>query len=83
VLLIFSPASAGFVYPPASADTEDIERAVGRATMLRKAGYATIPTVAGREATSIAEEAAQGQGVLLIRDGRADFWDQALTQWRE
>jgi len=67
----------------ATVDTEDIERAVERATMLRKAGYAAIPTVAGREATSIAEEAAQGQGVLLIRDGRADFWDQALTQWRE
>lgn len=64
-------------------DTEDIERAVGRATMLRKAGYAAIPTVAGREATSIAEEAAQGQGVLLIRDGRADFWEQALARWRE
>jgi len=66
----------------ATVDTEDVERAVERATMLRKAGYAAIPAVAGREATSIAEEAAQGQGVLLIRDGRMDFWDQALTRWR-
>ena len=67
---------------PATVDTEDVEWAVGRATMLRKAGYAAILAVAGREATSIAEEAAQEQGVPLIRDG-ADFWDQALTQWRE
>jgi hypothetical protein len=43
--------------------------------MLRKVGYAAIPTVAGQEALSIAEEATQGQGVLLIRDGRVDFWD--------
>ncbi len=67
----------------ATVDTEDVDRAVERATMLRKAGYAAIPAVAGREATSIAEEAAQGQGVLLIRDGRMDFWDQALTRWVE
>jgi len=67
----------------ATVDTEDVERAAERATLLRKAGYAAIPAVAGREATSIAEEAAQGQGVLLVRDGRVDFWDQALTRWRE
>ena len=67
----------------ATVDTEDVERAVERATMLRKAGYAVIPAAAGREATPIAEEAAQEQGVLLIRDGRMDFWDQALTRWRE
>ena len=67
----------------ATVDTEDVERAAERAVLLRKAGYAAIPAVAGREATSIAEEAAQEQGVLLIRDGRADFWDQALTRWRE
>ena len=67
----------------ATVDTEDVERAVERAAMLRKAGYAAIPAVAGREATSVAEEAAQGQGVLLVRDGRVDFWDQALTRWRE
>jgi hypothetical protein len=51
--------------------------------MLRKAGYAAIPAVAGREVTSVAEEVAYGQGVLLIRDGRADFWEQALARWRE
>jgi len=67
----------------ATVDTEDIERAVERATMLRKAGYAAIPAVAGREVTSVAEEVAYGQGVLLIRDGRADFWEQALARWRE
>jgi hypothetical protein len=32
---------------PATVDTEDVERAVGRATMLRKAGYAAILAVAG------------------------------------
>ncbi len=67
----------------ATVDMEDVERAVERAIMLRKAGYAAIPAVAGREATSIAERAAQEQGVLLVRDGRADFWDRALARWRE
>ncbi|MGC9084040.1 MAG: hypothetical protein ACP5ME_12805 [Anaerolineae bacterium] len=66
----------------ATVDTEDVERALERAALLRKAGYFAIPAVAGREATSIAETAAQEQGVLLVRDGRADFWDQALVRWR-
>jgi len=50
----------------ATVDTKDVERAVERAAMLRKAGYAAIPAVAGREATFIAEEAAHVQGVLLF-----------------
>ena len=64
-------------------DTEDVERALERATLLRKAGYFAIPTVAGREATSVAESAAQQQGVLLFRDGRSDYWEEALARWRE
>ncbi len=67
----------------AQVDMEDVERALERAALLRKAGYFAIPTVAGREATSIAEAAAQQQGVLLFRDGRSDYWEEALARWRE
>jgi len=60
-------------------DRGDIERAVRRAALLRKAGMLAVPTVAGAKVTQGASEAAQSAGVLLVQDGRRAFWEDALA----
>ncbi len=59
-------------------DSHDVERAQRRADTLRKAGYRAIPTVAGEQITTGAEEKASAGNVLLVRDGNVQFWDEAL-----
>ena len=60
-------------------DPGDVERALRRAALLRRAGYVVVPTVAGEDATEDAREAARDAGVLLVQDGRKEFWDAALA----
>ncbi len=60
-------------------DRNDVARARQRAAALRKAGYLAIPTVAGQQVTQGAEAAAQTDAVLLLQDGRIQFWEQALA----
>jgi len=60
-------------------DRNDVARARQRAAALRKAGYLAIPTVAGPQVTQGAEAAAQTEAVLLLQDGRIQFWEQALA----
>ncbi|MEI2691213.1 MAG: hypothetical protein V9H69_16505 [Anaerolineae bacterium] len=60
-------------------DSGDVERAVRRAGLLRKAGLLAVPAVAGAKVTQGAGEAAQLASVLLVQDGQRAFWDEALA----
>ena len=59
-------------------DGSDVQRAGRRAALLRKAGYATVPVVAGKTVTPDAEDEAQTQGVTVLLDGRVLNWEAAL-----
>jgi len=61
-------------------DRHDVERARWRAATLRRAGYRAIPTVAGEQATTGAEEEARTHKMLLLRDRHALFWEEALEE---
>ena len=60
-------------------DSGDVERAVRRAGLLRKAGLLAVPAVAGAKVTQGAGEAARSARVLLVQDGQRAFWDEALA----
>ncbi len=60
-------------------DPYDVERAKRRAAALRRAGYRAIPAVAGEQVTVEAEQAARADHVLLLQDGRVQFWEEALA----
>jgi len=60
-------------------DRNDVDRAQRRGALLRRAGYRAIPTVAGERITAGAEEAARAGHVLVVQDGRSQFWEEALT----
>jgi len=59
-------------------DRHDVERAQQRAAILRRAGYRAIPTVAGEGITESAENIAQEEHILVLQDGRHEFWEEAL-----
>jgi hypothetical protein len=61
-------------------DRQDVERAQRRAEYLRRVGYRVVPTVAGERATEGAWDVVRTQKVLLLEDGRAQLWDEALEQ---
>ena len=63
------------------AEVTDVERAVARATVLRKIGLMALPVVAGREWTQEAIAAAHEQGAVTASDGRVDkaSWQNALA----
>lgn len=62
-------------------DRTDVERALRRAGLLRKAGYRAVPVVAGEQATQGAQEAAQAHQVALVQDGQVAFWEDAVAAW--
>jgi uncharacterized protein (UPF0335 family) len=62
-------------------DVEDVERAVRRAALLRKANLFALPVVAGEEVTERALQMAEGRGVILVKDGRIRFVEQALQRY--
>ena len=62
-------------------DRTDVSRAVRRAGLLRKAGYRAVPVVAGEEVTQGGEAVAREQNVVLLQDGRIEFWKEALASW--
>ncbi len=62
-------------------DEADIDRAMRRAALLRRAGYRALPVVAGDRLTHDAEVSARVQNVVVMRDGTGSFWDEALTAW--
>ena len=59
----------------------DVERAVRRAARLRQAGYRAIPVVAGKRTTTDAAARARSEPVVLLQDGKIDFWDAAVSRW--
>jgi hypothetical protein len=59
-------------------DKNDVERALHRAALLRKAGYRVVPVVAGQGLTLGATQALQDAPVALVLDGRSQGWDEAL-----
>lgn len=62
-------------------DDHDVERAIRRAELYRRAGYSAIPAVAGREATGGAKALAEGRGVAMLQDGQESYWNEALSHW--
>ncbi len=64
----------------ATVDRHDVERARRRAGLLRRAGLRAIPTVAGEDATMGARDEAETHKVLMLQDGRAFFWEEALAE---
>lgn len=61
-------------------DIGDVERAERRAELLRRAGVAAIPVVAGDDVTEGGEDLARQANVLLVQNGTKRFWDAALAQ---
>ncbi len=61
-------------------DRHDVERAQSRAGYMRKAGYITLPAVAGEDITQGAKKMVQEDGVLLVMNGWTSSWEQALEQ---
>lgn len=62
-------------------DQNDVDRAERRAKLLQQAGYRVLPVAAGEQITRGAEESARVQKVVLLRDGQALFWEEALEFW--
>jgi len=62
-------------------DGNDVDRAWQRAGLIRRAGYKVMPVAAGEEVTPEAEEYAKQQNVLLMQDGQAKFWKEAISAW--
>jgi hypothetical protein len=65
----------------ATVDRDDVDRAVRRAGLLRRAGVPAVPAVAGDETTEDAETEAHNRGVVMLEDGSARFWDEAFAAW--
>jgi hypothetical protein len=57
----------------------DEERARQRAALPRRAGYRAVSTVSGEWTTAGAEKEVRLQKTTLLQDGRALFWEEALT----
>jgi tetratricopeptide (TPR) repeat protein len=60
-------------------DREDVQRARRRASLLRKAGYAAIPAVAGERLTGGAEAELATDPAVALLDGHALYWDETLA----
>jgi hypothetical protein len=60
-------------------DREDVQRARRRASLLRKAGYAAIPAVAGERLTMGAEAELATDPAVALLDGHALYWDETLA----
>ena len=60
-------------------DRNDVDRAARRAAILRSAGQATVPVVAGERATEGAAEQAVHDRVAMLVGGIAHHWPEALA----
>jgi len=60
-------------------DRYDVERAIHRAELLRRAGLRAIPVVAGEDITVGAHRDAEAHRVVVLQDGQALFWEAALA----
>ncbi len=64
-------------------DRDDVRRAERRAELLRKAGLAAMPVVAGEDLTDGGASAAQIRQIPVLQNGRVLLWDDALTHWAQ
>ncbi|MCE2393934.1 hypothetical protein J4G02_04980 [Candidatus Poribacteria bacterium] len=62
-------------------DSNDVDRAWRRASLIRRVSPLVLPVAAGERATAGAETAACDQNVVLMTDGQAQFWDVAVSAW--
>lgn len=62
-------------------DRSDVDRAERRAKLLQRAGYQTVPTVAGEDITPDADKNARQNSVVVLQDGKNVLWKEALTFW--
>ena len=62
-------------------DSNDVDRAWRRASLIRRVGPLVLPVAAGERVTPEAETAARNQNVVLMTDGQAQFWDVAVSAW--
>ncbi|MCX8062719.1 MAG: hypothetical protein N3D16_09055, partial [Anaerolineales bacterium] len=62
-------------------DVEDVERAIRRAELLRKAEILALPVVAGEDMTARALKMAERSGVIFVKDGSIRFLEQALQRY--
>ncbi len=62
-------------------DSNDVDRAWRRASLIRRVGPLVLPIAAGDRTTSGAETAARDQNVVLMIDGQAQFWNAAVSAW--
>ncbi len=60
-------------------DKNDVFRARQRADFLKKAGYRTIPLVAGQKMTAGVEQNASSQGVVVLVEGQCLFKQEAFA----
>ncbi|MBI4702327.1 MAG: hypothetical protein HY744_14485 [Deltaproteobacteria bacterium] len=60
-------------------DATDLERAVRRAALLRKAGQPVVAALAGRRLDADIEARAQAARVVTALDGRVQGWPEALA----
>jgi polyhydroxyalkanoate synthesis regulator phasin len=67
----------------AKIDAKDVNRAVQRATLLRKAGYVAVAVVAGEECAEQTVDRARETQTVIVQNGRIDFWEEALAGIRE
>ncbi|MCD6505987.1 hypothetical protein J7M22_05105 [Candidatus Poribacteria bacterium] len=63
-------------------DERDVIRAKRRAELLKKAGYTSVPVVAGERITMEAEAEVRRQKVVMLRDGVVSLWDEVLAEAR-
>lgn len=62
-------------------DRADVERALRRATLLRRTGHPVVPVAAGLSATEGAENDASFCKAALLKDGKGVRWDEAFAEW--
>ncbi|WP_051914093.1 hypothetical protein [Thermorudis peleae] len=62
-------------------DEHDVERALTRAALLRRAVPLVLPAVAGSSATEAAEQLAAESGVIVMQDGLHPALDPLLERW--
>jgi len=60
-------------------DRDDVKRAHRRAGFLRRAGFRTVPAVAGEGLTEGAHEEAERLLVVVLVQGRVENWPQAIA----
>jgi hypothetical protein len=60
-------------------DWNDVERALQRAQLLRRAGCPAVAVVAGESLTAGAAEIVKTTPVFVLRDGQASGWEEALA----